>query len=28
MMKDVRQAIEAGDFAAFKKNFLEEYGAN
>jgi queuine tRNA-ribosyltransferase len=27
MMKDVRQAIEAGDFAAFKKNFLEEYRA-
>lgn len=28
MMADVRQAIEAGDFAAFKKNFLEEYGAD
>jgi queuine tRNA-ribosyltransferase len=27
MMSEVRQAIENNDFAAFKKNFLEEYGA-
>jgi queuine tRNA-ribosyltransferase len=27
MMTEVRAAIENGDFAAYKKDFLEEYGA-